>query len=497
MNHSQRARETPLKAWILADKSGDVVMGHCNCMAGLGEACSHIGAILFACEAAVRIQKSVTCTQEANKWLPSHVKKIPYLPVNAVDFSSAKRKYQKLCSHDEDSQIHFKRKRNVAPPNHEEQSKFFENISKSNTKSVVLSVIDPYNKSFKHQNTDLPVPLTSFYKEENTELTYSELLKVCDETTISLTSSQCELVERQTRKQASSRVWFEQRRGRITASKLKAACHTNIEKPSKSLIQGICYPESHRFSTAATRWGCKHESTAREQYEQTMNASHDRFTVSDSGLNINPKYPHLGATPDGFVNCDCCGKGTCEVKCPHCAKDKKLDKAAEEKFCLINDGTSLRLNKKHPYYYQVQAQIFICDVEYCDFIVWTERDIHIERILPDIAFWEEALMKSTKLFNVAVLPELLGRWLSRTSVVTVANQSTENATDEIHDDDDDDEEGPWCYCQEYLEGHELIGCDNNKCTVVWFHMSCLNIVSPPEGKWYCPTCEKLDTLVKQ
>ena len=47
--------ETPLKPWVAATNEGTVVTAHCNCMAGLGGACSHVGAILFAVEAGVRI----------------------------------------------------------------------------------------------------------------------------------------------------------------------------------------------------------------------------------------------------------------------------------------------------------------------------------------------------------------------------------------------------------------------------------------------------------
>ena len=35
-----------------------------DCMAGLCEACSHVGAVLFAVESGVRIRDSTTCTQE-------------------------------------------------------------------------------------------------------------------------------------------------------------------------------------------------------------------------------------------------------------------------------------------------------------------------------------------------------------------------------------------------------------------------------------------------
>lgn len=83
--------------WFLAENSGTVIAAHCDCMAGLCEGCSHVGAILFAVEAGVRMRDSSTCTQEKSKWiLPSHVREIPYLPVSEIDFTSAKRKHNLL-----------------------------------------------------------------------------------------------------------------------------------------------------------------------------------------------------------------------------------------------------------------------------------------------------------------------------------------------------------------------------------------------------------------
>lgn len=50
VKHSQRISDTPLKPWVAAKKEGTVVCAHCTCMAGLGEACSHIAAPLFTLE---------------------------------------------------------------------------------------------------------------------------------------------------------------------------------------------------------------------------------------------------------------------------------------------------------------------------------------------------------------------------------------------------------------------------------------------------------------
>ena len=35
-----------------------MVAGHCDCMAGLGETCSHVASLLFAVESGVRIRDS-------------------------------------------------------------------------------------------------------------------------------------------------------------------------------------------------------------------------------------------------------------------------------------------------------------------------------------------------------------------------------------------------------------------------------------------------------
>ena len=65
--HSQRLRATPLKPWIIAEKEGKILSGHCDCMAGLGETCTHVSALLFYVDTTVRIRDSKTVTEEANQ----------------------------------------------------------------------------------------------------------------------------------------------------------------------------------------------------------------------------------------------------------------------------------------------------------------------------------------------------------------------------------------------------------------------------------------------
>ena len=69
MNHSQRLSEKPLTPWVIAEKHGKIFVGHCDCMAGLGETCSHVASMLWAIESGVRLRDSMTVTQKTAYWL--------------------------------------------------------------------------------------------------------------------------------------------------------------------------------------------------------------------------------------------------------------------------------------------------------------------------------------------------------------------------------------------------------------------------------------------
>jgi len=83
------------------------------------------------------------------------------------------------------------------------------------------------------------------------------------------------MVEEHTREQSKSRVWFEQRAGRITASKLREALHTSYLQPSVSLIKAICYPEQQKFTSTACQYGCEHKDFARGAYVEKMQSCHE------------------------------------------------------------------------------------------------------------------------------------------------------------------------------------------------------------------------------
>lgn len=67
------------------------------------------------------------------------------------------------------------------------------------------------------------------------------------------------------------------------------------------------------------------------------------------------------------------------MKCPYTKKDSILEEDGSFYLKRGEDG-ELHLDKRHPYYYQIQTQLGVTKCESCYFIVWTEKDTHIEEI---------------------------------------------------------------------------------------------------------------------
>ena len=132
-----------------------------------------------------------------------------------------------------------------------------------------------------------------------------------------------------TRGQSKSKHWFHYRAGRITASRFKQVIQTDPHQPSLSLLNSICYPDIHRFSTQATSWGCEHEKDGLLAYKTQMTTSHEGFTISSCGFFVSVEHSFLGASPDALIQCMCCCQGIVEIKCPLCASETSLREAAD------------------------------------------------------------------------------------------------------------------------------------------------------------------------
>ena len=315
--HSQRLSEKPLRPWAIVDTSGTIRSAHCDCMAGLGETCTHVAAMLFAIEYNIRQREKKTVTQEKAYWLVPSVREAPYAEASDIDFTSAKSKKKKMDSGTSSSPFQESRKptRSIPEPTNDELKDFYTAINKSASKPAILCFIEPYAQEYvpKTSTADFPPALDDLYNKDLHGKNFPEVIDHCKSIKLTVTAEQSKNVEEETRQQAKSNTWFRYRSGRITASRMKSACHTDPRQPSQSLIKTVCYPSLFKFSTEATKWGCDHEQVALDEYQMLYQQQHTDCDFSEAGLTIDVDNPHIGASPDGFVSCSCCGHGCVEI----------------------------------------------------------------------------------------------------------------------------------------------------------------------------------------
>ena len=90
VKHSQKLSAKPLQTWVAVEKEGLVICAHCNCMAGLGEACSHVAALLFLLDANTQQKKNLSCTSQPCYWLPPTFKNVPFAKICDIDLQVRK-----------------------------------------------------------------------------------------------------------------------------------------------------------------------------------------------------------------------------------------------------------------------------------------------------------------------------------------------------------------------------------------------------------------------
>ena len=201
VRHSQKISVSPVRSWVVVKKKGTILYGHCTCMAGLGEVCSHIGAVLFALEANTRYKESLTCTSVPCSWLPPIFQNVEYAPVASINFSNS------ASAAEEPKKKKSKTAITSATP--EELDTFLNKLSTSGSKAVVLSVTPNYCDGYKLLSSTeiLPRPLDHLFTISNMGLSYPDLLSKCESIyeDYKITASQAKNVELHTRKQAASR----------------------------------------------------------------------------------------------------------------------------------------------------------------------------------------------------------------------------------------------------------------------------------------------------
>lgn len=230
------------------------------------------------------------------------------------------------------------------------------------------------------------------------------------ETKVVVTPEEAEQIEQQTQGQADSQVWISERRKRLTASVIGGIAKMRSTTKKAKRVESLLYT---RFrGNAATRYGTSMEDRTKVQYETYQRQhGHPGLKVENCGLFISQDNPWLAATPDGLVTDPSDATqplGLVEIKNPYTARSQTLMEASQKSsFCLEEkNNSSFRLKIRHDYYYQVQTQLYCTGRHWCDFVLRTDNDLHIERIYRDHAWQTTNIQKVKDFYFSALLPEL-------------------------------------------------------------------------------------------
>lgn len=97
VNHFFKQNAPPLQSWLIIKPDGAILSAHCTCMAGLGEACSHAAAIVFAVyyeQLKQRQTNQRSCTESLSIWnVPRALNKVT--PKKAKFIQLGKKKFRK------------------------------------------------------------------------------------------------------------------------------------------------------------------------------------------------------------------------------------------------------------------------------------------------------------------------------------------------------------------------------------------------------------------
>ena len=285
--------------------------------------------------------------------------------------------------------------------------------------SGVLTAFAPRPSTSKEtwEVSKLPQRLMCLYDEKYKQLRPDELAAACMtifESGLIVLPEEALFLEASTSLQHLSSVWHEHWVGRITASKFHASSGAGTNPPPRSPLEQLMgYKPVSCSAIPALDWGIKNEKITRMQYLERASGQHEGLEYHPSGLHVNPQFPHLGASPDGLICCECCGEGTVEIKCPYKYRQCNPMDVQDPHFCLQPNSEGMSLSHPHEYYTQVQGQLAVCQRLFCDFVCWTPCGMHVERIDYDPTYFSELKQKLDKFYYTAVLPELLTRSLKQ------------------------------------------------------------------------------------
>ncbi|XP_052261521.1 uncharacterized protein LOC127865652 [Dreissena polymorpha] len=325
--------------WVVVRKNstdqpgGELLSAYCSCTAGMHGTCNHVAGLLFRVEHAVKSgETSKTATSKLSQWNVPKAKPTKK-PVKASEIVWRKGHYGKSAANVENEKKKHAMKKLFTPLN-KKQVSFVQDPSqlRSDLYSVLKDDIGDSCFAQMFEKTKVTVPTISLpptlielahsLKSSGDNITPELFL-----TKLAMTEEMRASISQATVDQSHSETWKSQRKGRLTASlfqrvssRVKTLQQNEAADPTAlvSTIMG----ETDVRPTNAMKHGLALEPEAKRCYTKTAKKKHLKLKTKESGLSVYIKKPYIAASADLEVECQCCGQGICEIKCPDSIKDQ-------------------------------------------------------------------------------------------------------------------------------------------------------------------------------
>jgi putative phage-type endonuclease len=160
-----------------------------------------------------------------------------------------------------------------------------------------------------------------------------------------------------------SEEWFAARKSRVTGSMVGAILgldpNCTRDEAMRRMVRAHQGLPSEFVGNIATQWGVMHEQEAKEEFEYELGVE-----VLPASFVVHPKFPWLGASPDGYV----LDERVVEIKCPFGLRDK------------LPPVPFKTVDQQPHYHAQMQIQMFVTGRSKCYFWQWTKLGSQLDMV---------------------------------------------------------------------------------------------------------------------
>ena len=442
---SQRKNERPHNVTVTLSVTGNVKNAKCSCAAGANGYCNHTMGLLYLIDHVIKLKapefpKFGTCTDNPQQWHKPRTQGINPEPI--MGYKVINPKYREKCSEGLRCTLYEARQPTVQ--NNDGANNLFESLKQINPSLGFCTVykqepptiptklsghkfprgsVLSYQLALTEGNFNVMTNFPALQRPRAVDDSFPDLPLVRETPVVGLQGpltnqedqfiSQLKvpdpsLTEQETRGQSNNPLWFQIRRFRLTSSNFGLVCKRKLNLSQTKFVQNNLLSEKDLSNVAAIRYGVSNESKAANRYAEYMKDIGNNIQVLECGVIISNAMPWLAASPDRRVIDKEFGYGLVEIKCPFTLRNLTPEEACSDAsfYCHLIDGKP-ELKKDHHYYYQVQGQLGLSGLKWCDFVVYFQKGLIVQRIKFDELFWKSMIVKLTDFYQLHVMREAM------------------------------------------------------------------------------------------